>query len=232
MKSQRNWISAFNKLSLSLISVFAALTAPSEPAFASENQGSTSAYELLNKKSDAIEAENHANGWAYIISGGVVLAVSTPGYYLSGDIFSKTVYSVTQTLSVASISYGSYLVLVDDDFTRFRRILSQTTNLKLSDKNKLSQLFLNENANRARSLRKIRVISHSLAGALNLANAITATDSNLSTALYFLGGVNALAALSAAFRKSEEEETASSTSTPSTSVEWSLGPVIGLAVHF
>lgn len=47
--------------------------------------GATDAYTYLSTKENELRTLNHNTGWAYIVSGTVVLGVSIPGYYLSKD---------------------------------------------------------------------------------------------------------------------------------------------------
>lgn len=162
------------------------------------------AYEILKKKAFKIEEDDNLQGWSYIISGGVAVAISVPAYFLTQDIFAQTVYSLGETLGVASVGYGSYLVLVQNDYSRFQKILSQTA-LSPKQRDDLSMRFLEENAKRAKAVRKIRVITHSLTAGLNLLNGATTSNSQLKTALYFLGGINVLAAIHFTFSESEEE---------------------------
>lgn len=170
--------------------------------------GHESAFQLLKTKSDLIAAEHCTNGWAYVISGGLTLAVAVPAYYLSEDIFAKAIYGVAQTIGVGAVGYGSYLVLVADDHTRMTRLIQSMPDLTPSQRDRLARAFLVENAERARNVRKIRVISHSLTAALNISSGLTASQRELQTALLFIGGINTLAALSFAFSRSEEEKLA------------------------
>lgn len=163
------------------------------------------AYQGLSEKAAAVQSKDTADGWAYIISGGIALSLSTPAFYLSEDIFARAVYTIGQTASVAAIGYGAYLVLIDNDYTRFKRIIDDSQSLKPEQKNELSRIFLQENARRARNVRKIRVISHGMTAALNFLNAATSSHPELRTALLFLGGVNTLAAINFGLRKSDDE---------------------------
>jgi hypothetical protein len=216
----------------------AALLLFSTSAQAAAVTGATSggAYDLLVRKGDSIAAENRVAGWSFVVSGGAALGVSIPGYFLSNDLFSKTVYSLGETLAVASVGYGSYLLLIDDEYTRFRRVITQVPSLSVDERNRLAQAFLEENAARARGLRRIRVITHSLTAGLNFLNGFTAEQTELKTALFFLGGINVLAAVGFGLRKSEEEEMAPATR-KSASVDFSVGagargPYAGVSWRF
>lgn len=200
---------------------------PVSNVFCSESKYPSS-YSVLEGKAEKLSEKNHTNGWGYIISGGLVLGISIPGFYLSEDIFARAIYSIGQTLGVASVGYGSYLVLVDNDYTRFLRILNQS-GVPQKEKEILASSFLEENAGRAGNVRKIRVITHSLTAALNYTNALTTSQRELKTALFFLGGINTLAALSFGIGKSEEEELVRSRSLSSASLV--PIPAAGLALQ-
>ncbi len=194
-----------------------------------------SAYDLLVSRANSFEKENHVNGWGYIVSGGAVLAISIPGYYVSKDTFAQVVYSVGQTLGVGAVSYGASLVLLDNEYTSFNNILKADPSLTPESKELLAHAFFHEAANRARQGRKIRFVFHSLTGGLNFLNAITTTSPDLRSALYFLGGINTLAAIHYFFSPSEEEKTAERLEVlekPKVSVEPLIGPMFGLQVHF
>lgn len=146
-----------------------------------------------------------------MLSGGIALAAAIPAYYLSEDTFARAIYSISQTVGVAAIGYGYYLVVVENDYRRFARILGgmQGGNqqaLTPAQNNRLAELYLRESAAQAQSARKIRVVSHGLTAGLNLLSAFTASQRELRTALFFLCGVNTLAAVGLAFSHSEEEK--------------------------
>jgi hypothetical protein len=200
------------------------------------------AFDLLSKKAAAFDSTSKYQGWGYLISGGVALGISVPAYYLSDDVFAKAIYSVTETLSVAAIGYGAFQLLVDDDMTRFVRIVRSVPGLTRAQRDQMAMSYLRESADRARNLRRIRVISHGLTAALNLVNAATSSNPNLSEALYFVGGVNLLAAVSFAIGKSDEEKTLEAEEAlragggtggrPHARLEFFAGPVSGVSLRF
>ncbi len=169
-----------------------------------------SAYEILDRKAKTIDSSNSTTGWAYIVSGAVALGISVPMYYLSDDVFAQAVYGIGQTLGVGAVSYGSYLVLIENDYLRFKMMLDKTSDLTPSQRDRLSAEFLRDNAARAKNVRKIRVIGHGLTAALNFLSAATSSNREIKTAFFFLGGINTLAALSFGITRSEEEKLADS----------------------
>ena len=214
--------------------VFVATLLPQIGRAADYSRPSTGAYELLEKKADAINNENRTNGWAYVISGGVMLGISIPAYYLSEDVFAKVIYTVGQTLGIASVGYGSYLVLIENDYTRFQRVIKGVPELSLKERDHLAERFLEENSQRARSVRRIRVITHSLAAGLNYLDGFTSENQNLKIAYFFLAGINTVAALSFGLTKSEEENFSGSLTEKQrkASVDLIVGPVVGMRISF
>lgn len=200
--------------------------------------------EVLDRQADQSVLEHRTNGWAYVISGGIVLGISLPGYYLSEDVFARGVYSVGETLGVAAIGYGAYLALIDGESARFRELLRKMPDLTPVQRDRLAQLFLEEAADRARRTRRIRAVTHGLTAALNLTNGVTASQRELQATLYFLGGINLLAAAGALLVESEEEKTwhrlarvrvspvISPGAGPSAGIKGANGAVVGFQVHF
>jgi hypothetical protein len=203
---------------------WAAPQAPARPAYAPAPAGT---FAHLKDKSDKLRKEERVNGWAYIVSGAAALAISLPAYYLSDDIFAKTIYSVGQTIGVGAIGYGSYLVLIDDDYSRITRLIESVPELSESERNRLAQSFFRENSQRARNVRKIRVISHALTAGLNLSSGLTASQRELKTALFFIGGINALAAVSFGLSRSDEEKLGDQFAAGEGALELALSPLPG-----
>jgi hypothetical protein len=189
------------------------------------------AWDLLKEKADRIESGNVTDGWAYIISGGVALGISIPGYFLTEDVFARAVYSLGETLGVASIGYGSYLVAVENDYTSFRRILGRTA-LTPRQRDELAYRFLEESARHARAVRKIRVITHSLTAGLNGLNAFTTDNRELRSALLFLGGINILATIHFLFSESEEETFLRRVAGTERGWDLSVGPSSAIALRY
>lgn len=230
IESAPNCRSSFKRLGLLLVLFLIAALSAEKPAVASSEN---STFEMLQKKSEAAEIKSNYEGWGYLISGGVAMGISLPAYYLSDDVFAKAIYSITQTIGVAAVGFGSYQLLVDDDMTRFIRIVKTVPSLSPAQRDQFALSYLREGADRARNLRKIRVISHGLTAALNLVNAYTSSNADLSEALYFIGGVNALAAVSFAIGQSDEERALEvHTSRRHAKLDFFVGPVTGLALRF
>ncbi len=194
----------------------------------------TPAFSLLERKAIKTERENRINGWGYIISGTAVMAISIPAYYATKDVFAQAVYTIGQTLGLGAITYGATLVLIDDEYVTFYNIIKDVPGLAPEKKEILAREFFQKSAIRAKQNRKIRVIGHSLGATLNFINAATASNSDLRAALYFLGGINTLAAFSYLFRESDEEKAVESLQSEkhASVISPLVGPVVGLQIRF
>lgn len=166
------------------------------------------AYAYLDQKSAELQAGQILNGWSYIISGGIVLGLSIPGYFLSDEIFSKAIYSLGQTLGVASLGFGFYQLWIDDELIRFHRLLKETPGLSAQNRNALAQRFISSLGEQARRGRSVRALSHTLTAGLNVMNAFTTDAKDLRVALLFIGSINALAGVHAMVSETEEEKLA------------------------
>lgn len=195
-KSQRKYLSVCKILFLFFLSL----------SLAHADEKKVSAFDYLSERSDTLRKNNSIKGWGYVISGGVALGVSIPGYYLSSDIFARTIYSLGQTVGIGAIGYGAYLILVDDEMIRYHKIIASQKSLSDLQKNQLAKAFLEETAAQAKRTRHLRALTHGLMAGLNVLNGATAEHVELRTALFFLGGVNTLVSLTNLFTTTDEEK--------------------------
>lgn len=145
-------------------------------------------------------AEQHRfEGLAYMVSGGAVLIGSAIGLEKSEDVLAKAVYSVSQSLSIASIGYGAYLYSIGDSDRSFFNVIENASSLDPSQKNEILRSYIRNKNENQRKERMIRIVTHGLIAVANFYGASRETDPGLATALYFVGGVNAIAAVSIAF---------------------------------
>lgn len=244
-KSRRNFRSNSNPL-IALLAFALALTTPIVSHATPEASATkpkkriqlalppTPAWSLLEQKATKLERENEINGWGYIISGGLVLSLAIPGYYLTEDVFAKAVYAISQSVALWSISHGSSLLLVDDTTLTFYHTLRSTPGLTLDNKEALSSAFFKESATMARMNRRIGAIAYSLGAALQFVNGATASNSDLRAAEYFVGSISALAAINCIFRKSDEERTAESLEAKKAHAQFDflIGPVLGVQARW
>jgi len=165
-----------------------------------------SAFELLKNESTAIAQSNRLEGWSYLVSGAMVLGISTPAYYLTQSPVMKLVYSVGQTAASGAISYGATLILSQSDSSVFKDVLEKTKGLSLSQKNELAIRYYKSRAEQARTARHLQSLTFGVNGGLLLVSALNTEERDIRTATYFLSGINILGALSRLFIKTPEEK--------------------------
>lgn len=138
------------------------------------------------------------NGYSYIISGSLAFVGGIAGAAVANDPLENGVYTVFQTIGVASIGYGAYQLRIGDDERQFFETIHYS---RLDARSRFLALQAHEGQRRRREEkdRLIRVVTHGLIAALNFYNGSVQENKSLKTGLYFIGGVNALAALSFTF---------------------------------
>ena len=142
--------------------------------------------------------DDRKNGLSYLISGSLALAGGMWGASIADDDIEKAIYTIFQSIGVASVGYGAYLWQVGGEQ---RTIYSTLESSRFTDDQKSH--FLKAYSRHKRRIRQrdrlIRAVTHSLIAGLNFYNAGEQKESTLRTGLYFIGGVNLLAAVSYTF---------------------------------
>lgn len=148
-----------------------------------------------------IEQENvdHTDGWAYMVSGGLLLAGGLVGYHNGQTPVEKLAYSVSQSLGVAGIGYGAYLHYVGGEERAFYDTVEHARGLRSQDKDELVRSYVQTWRINRHNEKVIRIVTHSLVAALNIYNALQEERGDLRTGLMVIGGANALAAISLSF---------------------------------
>lgn len=185
-----NWAGKFK-----LIFYFLLLICTLSPASAQESNFNYAKWEDFSKQVEQQKKLDKQNGISYIISGSLALAGGIWAASLSEDIAERGIYTVFQTIGIASIGYGAY---VWDIGGEERSIYTTLSNSQLSKEQK-SQ-FLNaynlEKKEREKRDRRIRAVTHGLIAGLNFYNSSQQKSQSLKNTLNFIGGVNLLAAIS------------------------------------
>lgn len=151
--------------------------------------------ESIRKK----DSENYKKGLSYIISGSSALVAGLLGERASVDPVDKAIYSTFQAIGIASVGYGAYRWNVEDEEKLFYNSLEASGSLGPQEK-----LIVMESYHRQRKIREsrervIKAVTHGMVAALNLYGASVQSNENIRSGLYFLAGVNVLAAVSFTF---------------------------------
>lgn len=142
---------------------------------------------------------DRVNGISYLISGSLALAGGITGASVADDDIEKGIYTVFQTIGIASAGYGLYLWTVGDRERELYSLLLKTRGLSQIEKTMLLRSYYRLQQRRKKKERFIKALSHGLIAALNIYNATQQDEESIRDALYFVGGVNLLASISFTF---------------------------------
>lgn len=145
------------------------------------------------------ERLDRIDGLSYIISGSLAVAGGLFGQGLTSDPLEKGVYTLFQTIGVASIGYGFYTWRIGNDDRLIYEMVNSTGGLDERERSALVHSYLKGRREREQQDKVIRAITHSLIATLNFYGATQQKNQSVRNALIFLGGVNTLAALSFTF---------------------------------
>lgn len=146
-----------------------------------------------------LEREDYRNGLSYVISGSLALVGGIWGESVTNDAVEKGIYSVFQSIGIASVGYGAYLWQVGGEERAIYTSLRDAKGLSYRDKSYFLRSYFAQRKERLRREKLIRAITHGLVAAVNTYNASRQDQDGVRDALYFIGGVNLLAAISFTF---------------------------------
>lgn len=144
------------------------------------------------------QAESENLGKAYMISGVLAAIGGSVGYYQSEEVFSRTVFAITSNLGIAAIGLGASYLWTGSQMDSFFYAIDGSS-LSLHEKNEVLRRYLYKEQKEKEHRRWIRVATHALISALNIYTANQETSPEVRSVFYFLGGANALLALSYSF---------------------------------
>ena len=156
-------------------------------------------WESFHAEMMTLKNNDSINGVSYMISGGIAVVGGLVGYYSSQDLFAKAVYSIAQSVGIGAVGYGAYMYSLGSDQRILFDTIEASRSLSLAQKNELIQNYYSIQKAREKKGRFIKALTHGLVAGVNAYNATTATSADLKTTLYFVSGVNALAALTFSF---------------------------------
>lgn len=146
----------------------------------------------------AIQQRDQTVGTSYLVSGILVTVGSVAGYYSTEDSTSKVAYAFSQSLGIAAIGYGAAKLTIGHEYNSFYAAV-RGTRLTNEQKNSLLKIYLEQEKEKRESLRKIKIATHLLLGAVNLYSATREKDTNVKTVFQFLSGINFAVALAYTF---------------------------------
>ena len=144
----------------------------------------------------AEESRDRVGGLSYVLSGSIALIGGFVGQSVATDPLEKGTYALFQTIGIASVGYGIYTWKIGNEDRFMYDVLRNTQNLTPDVRNFVLQSYYREKKERESNERLVKALTHGLIAALNIYNATQQTPGPVQTGLYFIGGVNLLAAVS------------------------------------
>jgi hypothetical protein len=144
-------------------------------------------------------ARERSEGTAYLVSGALGLVGATIGYQQTTDPFARTVFTISQSMGIAAMGYGTYLLEIGNEYRAFHRAVNSTSSLRPGQRDELLGHFLAEKAEINRKIRMIRAFTHGFIAAVNLYNGSRESDPNLRGLHFFIAGINLVATVSFSF---------------------------------
>ena len=190
------FVSVFFSAGLCLLIASGAHAAPAQPSTAAPE--SSPIWKKFEDSTVKQEREDRYNGLSYIISGSIAVASGFAGGEITNDPVEKGVYTVFQSIGIAAIGYGAYTWTVGNDD---RLMYSALKDSKLSprERSAVLQSYWLHKQRRERNERIVKAVTHGLISGFNFFNASRQDPGPVRNAMFFIGGVNALACISYSF---------------------------------
>jgi len=192
-----SWAGAFKVLTISLLSLGLSIHCIAEinedPKVDTEGRIS---WEKYSQQVEELKKSDFRIGLSYIISGSIALGGGILGENLTKDSVERGIYTVFQSIGVASVGYGAYVWKVGGEERSLYDTLALTKGLSSQDKSKVLRAFYFQKKRKEKQERIIKAITHGLVAGLNIYNGSRQNQDGVKNTLMFIGGVNLLAALS------------------------------------
>lgn len=138
-------------------------------------------------------------GIAYMVSGSLVLIGATVGLANVDTTLERSVYALSQSLSIGALGYGYYQYKLGSQERSFYQLLASSSTLTNAQKSELIQNYYRIRREQEATNKWIRFYTYLTISGLNLAQAGAEKNNDMRNTLYFIGGVSALAAISIQF---------------------------------
>lgn len=155
-------------------------------------------WEDFSKEVELQKEKDRKNGLSYVISGSLALVGGILGNHVAEDSAEKGVYTVFQTIGVASIGYGAYTWQIGGEERSVYQTL-QYSKLTPEQKTQFLRAYNYQRKEKEKRDRYIRAVTHGLIAVLNFYNASQQEQETLQSTFNFVGGFSLLAAISFTF---------------------------------
>lgn len=190
-----NWVGRFNLILLILCFTGSSFSRAADESFSYLEE---TKWADFSREVKMQEKQDFKDGLSYIISGSLALVGGILGSKITEDPLEKGIYTVFQTIGIASVGYGIYTWQIGGE-DRTLYLTLQESRLTAEQKTLFLRSYATQKKEREKKERVIKAITHGLIAGLNFYNGMEQTNKSLQSGLYFIGGVNLLAAISYTF---------------------------------
>jgi hypothetical protein len=145
-----------------------------------------------------VEELKHTEAISYILSGLLVTIGGMAGATAARVPSTKFIYGLSQSLGVAGIGYGSYMLYNGHEYSSFARAVRNTP-MTSEQRDQLVREFLKAEQEQQETLRQVRLYTYLALGTLNLAAATQESERSAKTMFQIFSGINYALALSCTF---------------------------------
>jgi hypothetical protein len=139
-------------------------------------------------------------GSSEIWTGGLALLSGLVGDAMTKDPLEKGVYSIFQSIGIASIGLGLYDMQIGSQDRKFHELLTSTNDaISIEDKTQLVRKYSWVEKKYDKKDKSIKIVTFSLIAITQLYNSTRVTNASVKNTMMFLGAVNSLVALSFSF---------------------------------
>ena len=144
------------------------------------------------------QRRDEERGLSYMISGGIAALGGTVAYHSADEAFSRAMYAVTANIGIAAVGLGASYYWTGNENDSFYHAI-EGSSLSLKQKNEVLERYLWRQRQERDHKRWIQAATHALVAAVNLYSAHQEQNEDIQSVFYFLGGANAIIALTYAF---------------------------------
>ncbi len=186
------------KLALTWALVSLVICAPMSARAAQDYRLGVSDWSYFEKTMKEQKRRDFDRGLSYVISGSLALVGGLAGANATQDSVEKGVYTVFETIGISSVGYGAYTMQIGSEERELYEVLV-STKLSAEQKTEFLHAYYYHRMLTEKKERLIKALTHALIAGLNLYSASQQQQPTIRTGLYFVGGVNLLAALTFTF---------------------------------
>ena len=165
-------------------------------SFAEREEINWSTFEAQMKASNE---KDRKEGISYIISGSLGLVGGLLAQSSTSDPLEKGVFILSQSIGLAAIGFGAEKWMLGDEQRIIYETLKGTSSLTPLQKSELLQSYYARKKEREIRENKIKAVTFGIISLINIYGASQAQNEAVKNGLYFVGTVNALAAVSFTF---------------------------------